>query len=141
MVRWLVCGTRGRRRGGRRSGRCEVEQQLCTIMEPLCELVSAHGATNIKDLPGAWECRIDDTWYVACNGHDEEITVEPEGTMGADIPPYHFAVWYNGWLAGLFHPYGGVFAAGSGANEETFTEAVRAHIAASPQSSGAEGEE
>lgn len=106
------------------------EPQLCTIMEPLLELVQAHEVTNIKDLPGAWECKVDDTWYVACNGHDELLSVEPPGTMGADIPPYYFAIWYNGWLAGVFHPYGGIFAAGTGANEETFTVAVQRHIAA-----------
>jgi len=108
-----------------------MEKQLfCTIMELLLELVQAHNIINIKDLPGAWECKIDDIWYVACNGHQEQLSVNPPNTMGADIPPYYFAVWYNGWLAGLFHPYGGIFAAGTGANEETFTWAVKAHIAA-----------
>lgn len=107
-------------------------EQLCAIIVPLLELTQAHNVTNIKDLPGAWEIAVDEKWYVACNGQDEQISVEPAGTMGAKIPPYHFAVWYNGWLAGLFHPYGGVFAAGTGANEETFTAAVRKHIDALP---------
>ena len=106
-----------------------MTEQLCTIMDPLLELVQAHEVRNIKDLPGAWECKIDNVWYMACNGHDETLTVIPEGMMAANVPPYHFAVWYNGWIAGIFHPYGGVFADGTGANEETFTEAVRAHIA------------
>lgn len=97
-------------------------------MEALLDLARAHNVANIKSLPGAWECKIDDTWYVACNGHNESLPVDPPGMMGAVIPPYHLAVWYEGWLVGLFHPYGGVFAAGSGANEESFTRAIRAHI-------------
>ena len=107
-----------------------TREMICTILVPLLELTQAHGATNIRELPGAWECRVDERWYVACNGHDERVTVEPPSAMSIEIPPYHFAVWYNGWLAGLFRPYGGAFATGTEANEETFTAAVRRHIAA-----------
>lgn len=105
-----------------------MNEQLCPIIDPLMELTQAHKAVNIQDLPGAWECKIDDAWYVACNGHDEAISVSPPDAMAIDVPPYHFAVWYNGWLAGLFHPYGGEFAAGTAANEEAFTAAVRQSI-------------
>jgi len=97
-------------------------------MNPVIELITAHNVHNIKDLPGAWECKIDARWYLACNGHNEELSVNPDGTMGADIPPYHFAVWYNGWLAGLFNSYGGWFVGNDAANEETFAEAIRAHV-------------
>ena len=40
------------------------------------------------------------------------------------LQTYTVAVWYQGWLAGLFTPFGGVFAAGEGANEDTFLAAI-----------------
>ena len=50
--------------------------------------------------------------------------------VGVVIPPFHFAVWFHGWLAGLFDPArGGAFAAGSAANEEEFKAALRAAMA------------
>jgi len=39
-------------------------------------------------------------------------------------------VWFNGWLAGVLDPAtGGVFAAGSAANEEEFKAALKAATA------------
>lgn len=66
-----------------------------------------------------------DPWIVVCNGTMEAVKVEPEGTMGADLPPVHLAVFYNGWLADILNPAGGWFAAGEGANEDNFIEAMR----------------
>ena len=98
-------------------------------MESIIDLLTKLKVENIKELPGAWEHKIDDTWYIACNGHPEPVHCEPPGTMRADIPAYNFCVWYNGWLAALFHPQaGGCFAAGSGANVDTFVASVKAHI-------------
>lgn len=101
-----------------------------TLLDVLIELITAYDAHSIKDLPGAWEMKIDNAWHLAVNGHPEDISVEPPGMMEVAIPPYHFCVWYNGWLAGLFHPTaGGEFLAGHRANEETFKAAVRRHVA------------
>jgi hypothetical protein len=99
------------------------------IMQFITRLFEAHDLHDICNLPGAAVIKIDDTWCVAANGHKEEIKVKPEGMMSIKIPPFHFAVWYHGWFAGLLHPYyGGPFAAGSEANEESFKTAVSAHI-------------
>ena len=83
------------------------------------------GARNIKALPGAWVGKVDENWMIAVNGHAEEVKCEPEGTMGADIPPYSMAVWWNGWLAGIFNAAGGAMAAGELANEDTFIAALK----------------
>lgn len=101
---------------------------MTTAIEAIMNLAKALDVTGISALPGAWEQKIDDTWYLAINGKDHEVAVEPENAMKAEIPPYHFCVWYNGWVAALFHPYGGMFAAGEGANEDTFAVAVEEFI-------------
>lgn len=108
------------------------ENQLCTLLGPILDLAKAHGVANIKTLPGAWEIAINDAWYLAANGQDEEIDVSAPNGMAVTLPPYHFAVWYNGWLAGLFSPYGGEIAAGEAANEQTLIRAIRDHIARLP---------
>jgi len=104
------------------------ERQLVAILDPVLELSQAHGVESIKDLDGAWEIAIDDHWYLAVNGHEEPVTVEPDGMMEVELEPFCFCVWYNGWVAGIFTPFEGEFAAGEAANEHTFVEAIRAHI-------------
>jgi hypothetical protein len=43
----------------------------------------------------------------------------------SELEPGLFAVWYNGWLAGILDPFGhGVMAAGAGANEDTLIAAL-----------------
>lgn len=105
-----------------------TEPQLIALMGPVLRLVQAHGFTAIDRLPGAAEIEIDAQWYLAVNGHDSEIEVSAPGRMPATIPPYNFAVWYNGWLAGLFHPFDGSFAAGSAANEKEFCAAIETYL-------------
>lgn len=94
----------------------------------IADLATLLGVRKINELKGAWECIIDDNWIIAVNGTKQTVESRPEGTMGADIPPVHAAVWYNGWLASLMTPSGGCFAAGSAANEDTFIEALTARI-------------
>lgn len=97
------------------------------ISEMFCKMVdygTALGVKSIKDFPGAWIQKVDDHWIFAINGKDETLEVRPDGTMSAKLEFGHAAVWFNGWLAGIFTPYGGEFAAGSAANEDTFIEAL-----------------
>lgn len=86
--------------------------------------------TGVKDLRSLWLHKVDEKWTVAINGADEALRAEPEGMMGATIEPFNAAVWYNGWLAGSLSPLEGIFAAGSGANEDSFIEALDRAIAA-----------
>lgn len=95
----------------------------------IVDLAAALAVRDIKDLPGAWEYKLDETWYVAVNAHSTVHTVTPPGGMAVPVGPYEFAVWYNGWLAALFHPMaGGAFASGKGANTRTFHKAATAAI-------------
>jgi hypothetical protein len=88
------------------------------------ELGYKSGMRSIKDLPGCWTYKVDEQWTIHVNGH----AVIMACASGADIPPYHMYVEYNGWPAGLLGKDGGEFAAGEGANEGTFIEALKAAI-------------
>jgi hypothetical protein len=52
-------------------------------------------------------------WYVKLNATRKDAP---------DLPAYELLVLWGGFPAGLIGPYGGVIAAGSAANEETFCE-------------------
>ena len=101
---------------------------MSDVLAWVMSLFQMHGISSIKDLPGCAEVKIDDHWYIAANGHKEGITVVPGGMMEVELTPYNFAVWYNGWLAGLFDPFEGIFAAGSAANADAFCAAIKEHL-------------
>ena len=102
-----------------------------SIMEGVIELTKQiDGLSTIKDT--VWQHKIDDKWYVAVNAKSVEVEIEPKDAMKITLKPYYVAVWYNGWLAGLFHPAaGGVIAAHpskQGANEDTLIAAMNAKL-------------
>lgn len=89
------------------------------------ELAAALGARDISQLPGYWSHQVDERWKIDLNGKD--VTLD-------GIPPYHVAIEYNGWPAGILSPIGGIIAAGEGANESTFIDALdKAILAAKEQ--------
>jgi hypothetical protein len=93
--------------------------QISEAFDVVAELALALGVRNIGSLPGLWTCDIDEHWRVSLNGHKEEID---------KVPPYHCAVEWNGFPAGLFSPAGGIIAAGAVANEQAFIEACKARL-------------
>ena len=101
---------------------------ITNAMVLIAELAKKLGVSNIKALPGCWEHQIDEHWKIYLNGHREAVTI----ASGVSVEPFNCWVEYNGWPAGSFDGFGGVIAAGEGANEETFIEALRARIAREP---------
>ena len=99
--------------------------RISVLFERLVDLMLVRGFSNIKDLPGCAEIRIDERWQVAVNGHSEATKC----SHGPEIPAYAAYVQCNGWPAGIITPYGGVVAAGKLANEATLLEAIDAAIA------------
>jgi hypothetical protein len=102
---------------------------ITTVAAKIFELAQVLNVTNINRLPGAWIYDVGKAWKIAVNGRQQDVDIPNDGVcMGATIPPYHLAIWYNGWLAGLMSPFDGILAAGSGANEETLIAALEAEI-------------
>lgn len=113
-----------------------AERPIIEAFYLVSQLALKDGVSPLNTRTDCWVRKIDDQWTIAVNGTKAQLTCEPEGTMGAAIEPYHMAVWYGGWLAGLLSPYDGVLAAGSAANEETFVAALRTELARSESEAG-----
>lgn len=97
---------------------------MMNALGSIINLTQALGIKNLAALPDAWQYKLDDQWHIAINAQDHNVAIAPPGAASVTIPPYHFAVWFNGRPAALFSPSGGQFAAGEAANEETFCQAV-----------------
>lgn len=98
-------------------------QPLAEVFDLIAQLSLAKGIHPICDIPGCAELFVpsegESGWLIAVNGHAIEFKFEKAGTMGCDVPPFNGAVFWNGWLAGIVSPFGGVIAAHpTGANEE-----------------------
>ena len=98
---------------------------ICDAFAAASEMLAARGHAPFK---GKVITEIVGPWTVCLNATPEPVAVEPEGTMYcSDLPPFHFVVFFNGWLCGLFHAgRDGVFVVGDAANEESFIEAMQA---------------
>lgn len=115
----------------------ETEKPICEMFDKMMMLGLKHGVESIKDYDGPWIQVVDHLWTFAVNGKDDPVKVDLEGTMGvSELRPFHAAVWFNGWLAGIINPYGGEFAAGSAANENSFINALDAALAAPTTTAG-----
>ncbi len=79
------------------------------------------GLPPLNQIEGCWEVQVDEQWWFALNGHPTPLGC----SKGYGVLPYHLCVEYNGWPAGVLSPTdGGIFAAGSGANVDTFIAAL-----------------
>ena len=74
------------------------------------------------DHDGCWEHQIDESWWVAMNGHPEP----KQCSTGETVKPYNCYIKFNGFPAGIMSPFFGSIAAGELANETTFIQACRA---------------
>ena len=96
------------------------------MIEELLSFAERRGGQHINSLPGCWIERVDEHWVIGANGHSIPEEASPNDCMAVTVPPFHFAVWFNGFPAGLLDPaMGGVFAAGSAANPDEFEAALR----------------
>lgn len=95
------------------------------IFDAIAQLAIQKGAAPLSKHEGCWEHEIDDQWWIAINGHKQEVAC----SKGPAVPPFHAYLEYNGWPAGIFSPMGGTICAGEAANERTLLDAVRARLA------------
>ncbi len=77
----------------------------------------------LHQLDGCWERQIGN-WWIALNGH----CAERKCSHGGTVPPRTCHVEWDGWPVGLIGLYGGLIAAGSAANEDTFIAAIEAEL-------------
>jgi hypothetical protein len=85
----------------------------------LIELAVAAGARNARDLPGCFEHRIDDAWWMAANAG----TAPRLASNGMEVPGLSVYVERQGWPAGIIHMQGGTMIAGT---EDELIAACRA---------------
>lgn len=100
----------------------------------IVDLGNKSGASPITKFDGCWEKQIDTQWWIAVNGHKAPVKC----SHGAEVPPVHCYIEYNGWPAGLLNPFEGTLAAGECANEDTFVEALKAAGAEAPEETAAQ---
>jgi len=105
------------------------DRPLSATFGVIAEYCVSKGLAPIKDK--ILSVKIDDHWELCVNGFSEERDTGPFGQSKAShkIGPFSAYVEFNGWPAGEFNPYGGCFAAGELANEETFCEVLKKEIA------------
>ena len=73
---------------------------------------------------GCWEYQIDEHWWVALNGHQQNMKC----SKGNEVRPFEAYIEFNGWPFGILDPYGGSMGAGTVANEKALLEALRQAI-------------
>lgn len=84
----------------------------------IMEIGEKAGALPVKDK--VWTLKVNEYWSFKVNGY-------PEPREG--IPGFHAMIEFNGFPAGLIGLNGGIIAAGEAANEDTFIEALKKHLA------------
>ena len=99
-------------------------------IEAIMQLAQADGVTPLNKLDAPWFYKIDDHWTIAANGLKKQFMVSPNNCMTVDLPPFHIAVWFNGWLASIFNPMDEsfTFVNGECANINTFLIAMENKI-------------
>ena len=98
------------------------------------DLRQADGVPGLSNLPGPWVRQIDGNWTLVINGHREpREALVPAGTgTPITVKPFHAALFWRGWPAGVLTPMGGVMAGHpdhDGANAAHLLRAIRAAIA------------
>ena len=73
-----------------------------------------------------------DKWKLVVNGNSEKKDLILDGGEKLNMPAFGFAIFWNGWLAGLMTPGGGQMAAHKeGANKKTFLRSLKLYNTAS----------
>lgn len=104
------------------------------VFSLIAQICLAMDAAPLDKHEGCWELIVDDQWTIAVNGHKTPQVYHSRNGMSAGgsgftVNPVDAYVEYNGWAAGTFNPFGGILAAGEGANEDTLIAALEKKLA------------
>jgi hypothetical protein len=110
---------------------------MSLAMSLLADLVIARNQHPLNKYEAPLAVPIDKRWSVWINGRGEPRKIVGAAAQsmadGCEVPAYHAALFFNGWLAGFISPYGGTIACGEAANEDTFIEAVQTALVEAKQ--------
>lgn len=87
----------------------------------VCELAIKDGVDKMPR--GMWERDIGN-WHISLNRTLEERA----NAKGMKVPEFSVMLEWNGFPAGIIDPNGGMIAAGSEANEDSFIAAIKKEI-------------
>lgn len=95
--------------------------QPIDVFVALADLFTTCGLAPLNAAPGCRELQVDDDWWIAGNGHNEEKTC----SRGAPVIPFSVYVEYRGWPTGNVTPHEARFMAEKSVNIYTFLEAIK----------------
>ena len=98
-----------------------TDQPLSAVFYEIAELHGRLGVEPLAKHEGCWTHRVDDTWWIAVNGHKEEVKCKD----GVSVPPFHAYIECAGGPAGLVNPYGGMLAGTAYGREDDLIDALR----------------
>ena len=101
------------------------EKPISEVFDLIATIGLKEHADPLSKYLEGWRYRVDEHWFIVVNGTKESIKY---GKSKIPIPPVNCWVEFNGWPAGLFDPFGGIMAAGSMANEDSFINALKRRI-------------
>ena len=64
------------------------------------------------------------TWEIFVNGNSRMVEIKAAQWGELELPSFHMAIFWNGWLAGMMTFSSGQIAAGEGANEDSLIESI-----------------
>ena len=84
------------------------EIDVVPLFEAIMSLAEVEHAAPLNQYAGAWQTRVDEQWTIAVNAHTAAVfSAFGPGAIAIELPPFHAAIWFNGWAAGLFDVAGG----------------------------------
>lgn len=98
---------------------------LDSLWQAIFELAEVHGAQPLSKHDGCWCLTLDQHWFIAMNGKNEEkLAPYPDGTDTATLPPFSVFIAFNGWPFALIRPDNAEIACGKLANIDTLHSAI-----------------
>lgn len=101
--------------------------EICEAFSVIAELALKDGVDSLP-VGEFWDREVG-PWHISLNRDCDTR----RNSDGMKVPAFSAALKFNGFPAGIIDPRGGIIAAGSLANEDTFIAAIKAEIERLPQ--------
>lgn len=107
-------------------GENNMKEEISEAYLKAVVIISEKGTKSISEYEDK-KCsmQIDEHWFIALHGNVDEVrSFCPPGGMECELKYGILGIWFNGWLAGIIHSFGGVISGGEAANEDNFIKAL-----------------